>query len=547
MALWTLAAKDLRLLLRDRRSAVILLAMPLIFILVLGLSLGEGFGQKQDERLRVSIVKLDHGDLRLRCQYAGAAYAMQGSLDSLLGSLAWQRVTDLRSGSGKDWPHPERMQYAAAPYAMHGSLDSFLGSVAWLHLTRQRGEEKAREWPLREPWVEAVQRDLAETAGIKVEIIPTLEEAEALVRDGQRPAIIVFQPTFSEKVTSCSFLADGINPFYRDGIKLEEVDVQLLSDRTQPISAAIIEQVTQVSLMRVVLPWMIGRAFEKLSEPTFMTMLADEVPAARFLTPSIKAQLGAGVQGALSRFFPKYNLTGKTWAALTKSDPKLGGGAGTAAYSQDGTGLLRRGSVRYQTLVPSYTVMFAFFLVLTVGWLFVAERRQGTLKRLRVAPLSRTEILLGKLLPCLVVSLGQGLFLLGMGRLLFGMSWGPQPWWLLLVAATTSLAAMGLALLVASLARTESQVAVYGTLLVLVLAGVSGSMMERDKMPEAMKQVSRLTPHAWALDAYAQLLQRPEPGQEAEPNLKIVGTSCLVLTGFGLGFISLAWWVLKLE
>src|SRR6476661_1319999 len=57
----TLALKDLRLLLRDPRSAVILLLMPLVLILVLGLALGEGFGEKPDERLRISVVNLDTG------------------------------------------------------------------------------------------------------------------------------------------------------------------------------------------------------------------------------------------------------------------------------------------------------------------------------------------------------------------------------------------------------------------------------------------------------------------------------------------------------
>src|SRR5580658_2322848 len=61
MPIFTLASKDLRLLLRDIRSAVILLVTPLLLILVLGLALGEGFGEKPDERLRISIVNLDHG------------------------------------------------------------------------------------------------------------------------------------------------------------------------------------------------------------------------------------------------------------------------------------------------------------------------------------------------------------------------------------------------------------------------------------------------------------------------------------------------------
>src|SRR5271156_4091955 len=61
MPIFTLALKDLRLLLRDIRSAVILLVTPLLLILVLGLALGEWFGEKPDDRLRISIVNLDRG------------------------------------------------------------------------------------------------------------------------------------------------------------------------------------------------------------------------------------------------------------------------------------------------------------------------------------------------------------------------------------------------------------------------------------------------------------------------------------------------------
>ena len=92
------------------------------------------------------------------------------------------------------------------------------------------------------------------------------------------------------------------------------------------------------------------------------------------------------------------------------------------------------------------------------------------------------------------------------------MSWGPAPGWLALVVIATSLAAMGLAMLVAALARTETQVAIYGTLLVLVLSALSGALMgDRSIMPEHMQTISRITPQAWALDAYRQLLTNPTP------------------------------------
>ena len=40
---------------------LLLLVMPIIFILVLGMALGETFGQKPDDRLRISLVDLDEG------------------------------------------------------------------------------------------------------------------------------------------------------------------------------------------------------------------------------------------------------------------------------------------------------------------------------------------------------------------------------------------------------------------------------------------------------------------------------------------------------
>src|SRR6185295_10826239 len=125
MITWTLAKKDLRMLARDPRAVVVLLAMPFIFILVLGASLGESFGQKPDDRLRISVVDLDAG-----------------------------------------FVDPEG-----------------------------KGDEHELHWS------KVVQRDLAQTAGIKVEVIESEEEAQRLVSGSQRAAVLVFGPKFSERVT----------------------------------------------------------------------------------------------------------------------------------------------------------------------------------------------------------------------------------------------------------------------------------------------------------------------------------------------------------
>jgi ABC-type multidrug transport system permease subunit len=540
MLIWSLAKKEFRLLLRDRISAVILVAMPLLFILLLGLLLGEGFGQKPDNRVRVSLVDLDLGY-------------------QPLGAAGWFALLP-----GEGW------------------ASSVASAMAFQHFLEQQ-----------EPWSKVVERDLSDTAEIRLEFIDTREQAKRLVDRGDRAAVLVFEPGFSTHVHICSFLADGINPFFRDGINLREIDAELLKDPAQLTSSAVIDQVGQVSLLRVVLPWMIGKAFERMSDPEFIDKLGEKVrlPVPPQFKPLVKLLLkpkpddpnrdritlqemldlaagtdrhaaaeyrqkvGAGVQQALAAQFPRYNLLGKTWASLTKSDPRLGSGAATSRYVEEGgSGLLRRGAARYQILVPAYTVMFAFSLVLTVGWLFVLERRQGTMTRLRAAPLTRTQILLGKFVPCFGVSLAQGLILLLIGRLVFGMRWGPESWsltrqvfTLLPVAACTSLAAIGISMFLAAIARTEIQVALVGSLLVLMLGLLSGCLIPRELLPDSMLAVSRFTPNAWALDAYRQLLVSPTPGVEPVPNLALVAQACGVLAAFGGGFLALAWWLLRLE
>src|SRR5262249_42040979 len=141
--------------------------------------------------------------------------------------------------------------------------------------------------------------------------------------------------------------------------------------------------------------------------------------------------------------------------------------------------------------------------------------------------------------------------LLPAGRLFFGMRWGPASWpvgqqllWLLPVVFTTSMAAMGLALLVASLAKTEIQVALYGAVPVLVLALVGGCVLPREMMPESMQGFTLWTPQGWALDAYRELL---DPSGTSNPNLAIVARACGVLAAFGTFFVALAWWLLPLD
>lgn len=192
-------------------------------------------------------------------------------------------------------------------------------------------------------------------------------------------------------------------------------------------------------------------------------------------------------------------------------------------------------SLVYQMLVPAYTVMFVFFLVNIMAASFLHERLLGTLKRLKLAPITPTGLLLGKMVPFFLLSLAQSAVLFTAGRFLYGMSWGNSPWLLMPVVACTSLAATALGLLVATFVQNDSQVSVYSNFLVITMAGISGCFMPRAWMPPLMRQLSLGTPHAWALDAYDQILNR------TVPNTTVVAQSCAALACFAIGYFLLGW------
>ncbi len=162
----------------------------------------------------------------------------------------------------------------------------------------------------------------------------------------------------------------------------------------------------------------------------------------------------------------------------------------------------------YQQTVPGYTIYGIFWIVSLLAGSVLLERREGTFRRLRVAPMSRAVMLAGKLTPYYLINLIQLAIMLGVSSLLFGMSLGRSPAGLLVVSLAAAATATGLGVLVSALARTEAQVGGLTILLLLTMSALGGCFVPRFIMPEWLQMIGLVTPHAWALDAYQDLLVR---------------------------------------
>ncbi len=334
---------------------------------------------------------------------------------------------------------------------------------------------------------------LASRASLEMIRVDSREQVWRLVNEGETQVGLIIGEGFQASVDALT-LGDLLQP--EEG-KLAEgldaLDIEVCARPTHRVAAALAEQIATGVLFQTLLPHVARKdpvARTLIDLRTSGATATDEETEAREIEQSESGDMGAG------------DLT----------------------------------SVAYQIIVPSYTVLFAFFLVNLMARSFLAERQRGTLVRLQLAPLRATQLLIGKTVPFLLISLMQGVSLFVFGKLLFGMSWGVTPWMLLPVIVCTSLAATSLGLLTALLVRTDAQVSAYVNLLVIALGGLSGCFMPREWLPDHMQQWSLIIPHAWALIAYDQLLVSPYP------DLLRVWSACGILVLFSVAFFAMGWW-----
>ncbi len=167
-----------------------------------------------------------------------------------------------------------------------------------------------------------------------------------------------------------------------------------------------------------------------------------------------------------------------------------------------------------QQSVPAWLIFSMFFVVIPLSSIFIAERRDGTLQRLRSQQIPFATILAGKLLPFWLVNQIQALLMVVVGMYLVPLAGGealalPDAWLpLWLVACAVSLAAVCWALLVATLTRTSEQATVVGGIGNILMGAVGGIMVPKTVMPATMQSLTSLSPMSWALDGFHNVMLR---------------------------------------
>lgn len=190
--------------------------------------------------------------------------------------------------------------------------------------------------------------------------------------------------------------------------------------------------------------------------------------------------------------------------------------------------------------IPAMAVAFAAFGVGYTGFSFFRDHGWGTWDRLRASPAGSVDIMVGKVVPSVAVSVVQLLLLFLLGGPLFGLvvrgSWVAVI--LLVVAVAVSLCAFGMFL--TSVCSTMNQLNAVGGVGGMALALLGGAWVPVETMPGWAQTLAPALPTYWAMEGFREVIL--DGG-----GLGSVALPIAVLLGFGAVFTALTAWKFRFE
>jgi ABC-2 type transport system permease protein len=164
--------------------------------------------------------------------------------------------------------------------------------------------------------------------------------------------------------------------------------------------------------------------------------------------------------------------------------------------------------------VPAWTIFAMFFIAIPLSGSIMKEKNEGSVFRLHTMPTPYLLLVNGKIIVYVFVCLVQFLLMLSVGQVFLPMLGlpalvlGNSLMGIFILTLATSFAATGYGVMVGTLAATEHQAAIVGSLSILLLSALGGIWVPSYVMPEVMRNISAWSPLNWSLEGFYKLFLR---------------------------------------
>ncbi len=187
-------------------------------------------------------------------------------------------------------------------------------------------------------------------------------------------------------------------------------------------------------------------------------------------------------------------------------------------------------------LAPLLVGVFAFFFVfLLTAVSFLRERSQGTLERLRVSPLSKTELVLGYVLGFTLFALIQSLIILLFVIYVLRVHYTGNLGLLFLVTVALTVGGVNMGIFASAFARNELQVIQFIPLLIVPQILLGGLFFPVATLPVVLKQIAYVFPLTYANFALKGVMLKGDGLPTIWPDLLfLVAFAALMVAGASL-------------
>ncbi len=153
-------------------------------------------------------------------------------------------------------------------------------------------------------------------------------------------------------------------------------------------------------------------------------------------------------------------------------------------------------------------ILLTFTLIQFTAMAIVRERERGTLEQLQVTPVTRVEIILGKIAPFVLIGVFQLTLIIILMRFLFQVPIAGSVLQLYLVGLMFIAAVLGLGMLLSTLAKTQMQAMQMSFFFLLPFVFLSGYVFPIAGMPKFFQYVSYLIPAKYFIEVVRGIVLR---------------------------------------
>lgn len=158
--------------------------------------------------------------------------------------------------------------------------------------------------------------------------------------------------------------------------------------------------------------------------------------------------------------------------------------------------------------IPAWAIFAMFFVVISLGSSVVREKLSGSFIRLKTLPTNYLVALLSKQITYLLVTLLQAAVIFSIGAWVFphiglpGLNLPSDMAGLIIVSLICGWCAVSYAICVGVFAGTQEQANGFGAVSILIMAALGGLIVPGFAMPDMLKNMMKLSPLHWGLEAY---------------------------------------------